>query len=302
MKKLSEPILFFGSGPVAAKSLDALCDNFYVAGVITKPVPPHHHEQAPVERLAKDKSIKTYYARDKNELKVLFSNDVDIENIRMGVLIDFGIIVPGEVLDYFKIGIINSHFSLLPQLRGADPITFAILSGQKKTGVSLMVIVPGMDEGPIIAQESYALPPTITTPELTNELIEISNGMLASSLPAYATGKLRATPQDPDSTPTYSRKLYKDDGYLDWKKSAGELEREIRAFVGWPGSYTTMNGIKTIVTRGHVEDIAGQAGVIEIINRQLVVHCNKQALVIDRLKPAGKKEMSSADFLRGYSI
>src|SRR5581483_485631 len=183
MKKISEPIIFFGSGPVAVKTLEFLESDFAIHGVITKPVPPHHHEKAPVIEVAERNSLDIYYVRDKNDLIELFRSQKISNNIRLGILVDFGVIIPSLVLHHFKLGIINSHFSLLPEWRGADPITFAILSGQLVTGVSLMLIVEGMDEGPVLAQKPYNLSPDTTTPQLTEDLIKLSNSMLASTLP-----------------------------------------------------------------------------------------------------------------------
>jgi methionyl-tRNA formyltransferase len=300
MIKLSEPIVFFGSGPVAAASLKSIYENFNIAAVVTKPVPPHHHQEAPVEKFAQSKSLKTYYVRDKNELKSLFITKELPVNIRLGVLVDFGIIVPQVVIDYFKLGIINSHFSLLPQWRGADPITFSILSGQGETGVSLMVLVEAMDEGPLIAQESYKLTPNATTPELTKALVKLSNTMLATFLPIYILGDLQPVEQSKTSLPTYSRKLTKGDGHIDWSKAAQQLEREIRAFAGWPKSHTAINNIPVIITEAHVVDISGMPGSLAIDRGQLIIHCATQSLTIDHLKPSGKAEMSGPEFLRGY--
>jgi methionyl-tRNA formyltransferase len=300
MKMKSEPIIFFGSGPVAAKSLQFLHEHFYIQAVITKPLPPHHHEKAPVAKLAEEFSIKIYYVRDKNELKDLFEDRKIIANIRLGVLVDFGIIIPQFVLDAFKLGIINSHFSLLPEWRGADPITFAVLSGQPITGVSLMRVVRAMDEGPLLAQEPYELSPSVTTPDLTDALIKLSNRMLLLHLPTYMSGELLPVEQDKRIAPTYSRKLTKNDGQINWEKSAEKLEREIRAFAGWPKSHAIINGIETILTVAHTIDTSGVPGQFDSIDRQLVVHCSSKSLIIDRLKPAGKSEMSGADFLRGY--
>jgi methionyl-tRNA formyltransferase len=302
MKKTSEPIIFFGSGPVAAKSLQSLRERFVVKTVITKPLPPHHYEEAPVVNVAKANSMEIYYTRDRNELYELFT-DVNITNeIRLGVLVDFGIIIPQAVLDCFELGIVNSHFSLLPEWRGADPITFAILSGQSVTGVSLMLIVKAMDEGPLLAQEPYRLGPDITTPQLTESLIKLSNDMLASTLPTYMSGEISPFAQDKGIPATYSRKLTKDDGQIDWNKDAKQLEREIRAFAGWPRSHASINDVQIIITKAHITDLLGEPGKVEMVDGLLVVHCAMRSLVIDRLKPAGKNEMSGSEFLRGHPI
>jgi methionyl-tRNA formyltransferase len=165
MTKMSEQIVFFGSGPVAAKSLEMLINNFNVEAVITKPQKPGHSDYLPVLELAQKLGIKTYTALNRKELNNVFEDRPT--KCRLAILIDYGIILSQDVIDYFPLGIVNSHFSLLPEWRGADPITFSILSGQEKTGVSLMILSAGLDEGPLLVQESIKLDSSIDSIELT---------------------------------------------------------------------------------------------------------------------------------------
>jgi methionyl-tRNA formyltransferase len=234
----------------------------------------------------------------KRDLISLFANRPVVSKI--AVLIDFGIIVPQQVIDYFPLGIINSHFSLLPEWRGADPITFSILSGQKQTGVSLMVLVAGMDEGPLLAQGTYDLEATTTTPSLTDDLIDLSYKMLVEILPRYMNGDIAEAPQDPSIHPTYSRKLSKEDGIIDWTKPATQIEREIRAYADWPKSRSSIGGLEIVITSSHVVDGTATPGTTGITNKLPVVYTGNKALAIDRLKPAGKKEMTGEAFLAGY--
>jgi methionyl-tRNA formyltransferase len=219
----------------------------------------------------------------------------------VAVLIDFGIIVSQAVIDYFELGIVNSHFSLLPELRGADPITFAILSGQKQTGVSLMLLVEAMDEGPLLAQAVYDIRPDETTPSLTEALIEVSAVTLKEILPGYVAGSIAPQPQAEEGA-TYSRKLSKADGELDWSKPAVQLEREIRAFLGWPKSRTKLGETEVVVTFAQVVKSGIKPGEITTNNKMLVIGTGDGGLQVMKLKPAGKPEMTAADFLNGYSI
>lgn len=298
MQKMSGTILFFGSGPVAAESLRLLAQSFTIEAVVTKPRPEHHKGSVPVIEVATELKLPIHTVTNKRTLKELFAGRPFASKV--AVLIDFGIIVPQSVIDYFPLGIVNSHFSLLPEWRGADPITFSILSGQKVTGVSLMMLVAGMDEGPLLAQGTYDLPATITTPELTDDLIELSYKMLDEVLPQYVAGQIAEYPQDPTTEATYSRKLSKEDSILDWHKPAAVLEREIRAFAGWPKSRASFADLDVVVTKAHVVDQSGTPGGTTVYNKQPLVYCKNQALVIDRLKPAGKKEMTGEAFLAGY--
>lgn len=298
MKKTSFPVVFFGSGPVAAASLELLNKNFIVEAVVTKPRAAHHKGSVPVIETAEKLGLPIHTVVNKRTLDELMASKLFTS--KLGILIDFGIIVSQDVIDYFPLGIINSHFSLLPEWRGADPITFSILSGQKETGVSLMLLTAGMDEGPILAYGAYSLPPTITTPELTRDLIELSDAMLQEVVPAYVNGGVVAKPQDESQNVTYSRKLTKDDGLIDWKKPAEQIEREIRAYFEWPKSSATIAGQNVTITAGHVIAEAGDPGKVVKLNKQLVVYCGEHAFVIDSLKPAGKKEMTGQAFLAGY--
>lgn len=284
-------LVFFGSGPVAAASLKSLYQHFTIEAVVTKPITATEMSEA-----APNTPVRL--VNTKQELTNLMASNPFKSSL--GIIVDFGIIVEQAVIDYFDLGIINSHFSLLPEWRGADPITFAVLSGQPKTGVSLMLIVERLDEGPLLAQSELELEPTITTPELTDQLVELGNKMLSEVLPLYMDDQLRPFEQPEDVPATYSRKLTKADGQIDWNKPARKLEREVRAFQGWPGSYTTLANKRVIITKAHVLDEQGEPGKVLIKDKQLMVHCQKQALAIDELKPEGKKEMSGSAFVAGH--
>lgn len=294
MTKISNPIVFFGSGPVAAKSLELLAQNFTVEAVVTKPTT--------TEAMAKIVgSSNVYSVGTKAELDDLMSKKPF--EAKLAVLIDFGIIVSQSVIDYFPLGIVNSHFSILPELRGADPITFAILSGQNKTGVSLMLLVMAMDEGPLLTQKEINIEPDDTSVTLTDRLISLSDQLLAEHIPKYVNGEIN--PKAQTGEPTYSRKLTKQDGQIDWSKPAEQIEREIRAYEEWPRSYTNLNGIDVIITKAHtVPSDFGEPGAIQVVkeSKSLIVQCGSGYLCIDSIQPAGKKEMPVKAFLAGYKV
>lgn len=298
MKKISEPIVFFGSGPVAAESLRRLAKHFEIEAVITKPRAAHHKGDVPVLSLAEELGLPVHTVQDRRSLDALFA--AASFQSRAGILVDFGIIVSQAIIDFFPLGIINSHFSLLPEWRGADPITFAVLSGQPETGVSLMLLTAGMDEGPILAYAPYAMPPDITTPELTDVLVELSDQLLAEIVPPYIAGEIQPQPQAAGQKATYSRKLTKADGVVDWHKPAAILEREVRAFAAWPKSHASLGGMPLILIQTHVLDASGPAGTTAIADKLPAVYCGEQALALDIVKPAGKQAMSGQAFLAGY--
>lgn len=306
MKQISEPIVFFGSGPVAARSLELLATYTDIEAVVTKPRPEHHRGPVPVLDLAQQLGLRVETVANKRQLDELIATRPF--RARVGILIDFGIIVSQAAIDYFPLGIINSHFSLLPEWRGADPITFSLLSGQKTTGVSLMLLVEKMDEGPLLAQGTYDINPTETNPELTSGLIDLSDSLLQHILPEYLTGSITPYEQSehgPDGmtlTSSYSRKLTKQDSVLDTTKSAEVLEREVRAFIEWPKTRITLGDVEITITASHaLPGVDSSREVYKTDDGQLAIGCaDNTALVIDRLKPAGKQEMTSQDFLRGY--
>ena len=302
---MKDSVVFFGSGPVAAQSLELLAQDFTIEAVVTKPQPAHHKEPFPVLELAKKLKLPLLTPGSKAELSELFKTKPVTS--RLGIVIDYGFIINQDVIDYFPLGIINSHFSLLPEWRGADPISFSILSGQKQTGVSLMVITSGMDEGPLLSQGVLNIPEDATTPSLTDGLTRLSHSLLRDILPKYVSGEIMARTQTEiakmmgtSTTPTYSRKLTKQDGQIIWTKPAEQIEREIRAFIDWPKSRTTIASKDVVITKARGLNEGGIPGAVEVQGKHLFVYCGQDALLIETLKPAGKNEMTAAAFLAGY--
>lgn len=285
-------IIFFGSGPVATSSLNLLKSNFVVEAVITKP--------STLSDMQAIIDCPVIAVNSKTELDNLLTSTEFSSQV--AILIDFGIIVSRNVIDYFKFGIINSHFSLLPEWRGADPISFAILSGQKKTGVSLMLIDDGMDTGKIICQKSLPISEKTTTPELTDRLVNLSYKLLVEFVPKYINGETKPRNQPHVDRATYSRKLTKDDGVLDFTKPAEILEREIRAFVEWPKSRTNIAGQDVVILQASVDNnLNGKPGQVYITeDKKIGIHTKQGSLIIEMLKPAGKNAMTSNAFLAGY--
>lgn len=302
MKKMSETIVFFGSGPVAAASLRLLEQDFSIETVITKPVPAHHKTAAPVLETCKELGLEYKLVDSKASLDSLVEENVF--KSKAAILIDFGIIVSQKVIDTFPKGIINSHFSLLPQWRGADPITFAVLSGQDKTGVTLMLINEGMDTGKLIGQATVKLDPNIDTPTLTQKLINVSHRLLVEKVPQYLAGEIIPRNQPHPDRATYSRKLQKNDGIIDWNKSAVEIEREVRAFVGWPGSRATIFDKDVILTKvsantSHTTLKPGECS-ISTDKKAIIVGTAQGTLLVEKLKPLSKNEMPASAFIAGY--
>ena len=285
----TESAVFFGTGPVAAKSLELLAKHTTIEAVVTKPKPPHHRGSVPVIETATSLGLPIVTAMNKQNLDEVMAEQ--IFSSRYAVLIDFGIIVSRNVIDTFELGIINSHFSLLPRLRGADPISWSIANGDNKTGVSLMLIDEGMDTGKLIAQKSFSLDKTETTPTLTDELITLSDTLLQSHVPRYLSGEITAHSQPHPDRATYSRKLTKSDGVINLDEPAELIEQKIRAFLDWPQSRTKIGAVEVIITKAHT------SATPELLS----LKCGDgNHLSVDTLKPLGKKEMPITAFLAGY--
>lgn len=225
-------------------------------------------------------------------------------NATAAVLVAYGKIVPQRVIDVFPRGIINIHPSLLPLHRGPIPLESVILNGEHKTGVSVMQLVKAMDAGPVYGQRELVLSGAETKQELADKLLYMGSEMVIKLLPDILNGKLAGQIQD-ERKATYDKLLNKEDGIIDWSKPAIQIEREIRAFAGWPKSSTTLAGIEVIVTAAHfvtTQEKGAKYGDLDINKPagELGVVTGSGTLWIDRLKPVGKQEMTAKAFLAGY--
>ena len=218
----------------------------------------------------------------------------DLKNLKpdIGVLVAYGKIVPQEIIDIFPHGIINIHPSLLPLYRGSTPIEQAILDGAKSTGVSLMSLVKAMDAGPLFAQQKVELTGNESKQELTARLLKLGGEMLLKNMSAIVDGSLKPTNQD-DSNATYCKLLAKSDGNIDLNKTASTLEKEIRAYSGWPKSHLEIFGQPIVINQAKV--------VANLSDGDLVISCaNNTFLEITQLTGPSGRTMNGAEFLRGY--
>lgn len=307
MKKISETIVFFGNERLAtgvrtnAPTLQALAEAGYnIAAVVS-------NYEAGQSRNARQ--LEIWEVAERYSIPVLLPTKLtDITerlrsfNATVGVLVAYGKIVPQTIIDIFPKGIVNIHPSLLPLHRGPTPIESVILKGEEQTGVSIMKLVKEMDTGPVYAVQEVPLQGKESKQELSEKLLGLGKDLLISSLPGVIDGTLIPQPQD-DSKATYDTLLSKEDGIIDWTKSATQLEREIRAFAEWPKSRTELAGKETIITRAHVgeySELTPQAKPFITPDGLVGLLTGEGLLVIDHLKPAGKKEMSAKEFIAGY--
>ncbi len=229
-------------------------------------------------------------------------------NADLYIVAAFGQILPQVVLDQPRYGTLNIHASLLPKYRGPDPIAEAILHGDSETGISIMLLNAGVDTGPVLLRRSVPLAEDETTGSLTLKLAEVGAQALLEVLPLWVAGKITPVPQD-EQQASYTRMLSKENGKISWDLSAIELARQIRAYMPWPGSYTSWRGkLLKIITAYAVNSDSPQSGVPgtvclyqEAEHQVLAVRTGAGLLVIKHLQLAGKRTMGAEEFLRGYS-
>ena len=216
------------------------------------------------------------------------------------VLADYGRLIPAALLALPFHGALNLHPSLLPRHRGAAPVAAAVLAGDAETGVTLMRMDEGLDTGPILAQRSMPLAGDETTPELEDRLARLAADLLEDALPDWLAGRIGARPQPPAGA-TLTRPLRRDDGRLDPARPALELERQVRAFQPWPGSFIEADGERLIVWRASlVPDVTkAEVGALLPVGGRLALQTSDGQLRLDEVQPAGRRRMSGAEYRRG---
>lgn len=208
-----------------------------------------------------------------------------------GVLVAFGRIIPQEILDIFPKGIINIHPSLLPKLRGSTPVETAILNGLEQTGVSLMRLTAEMDAGPVYVQKKIGLTENETKLELAQLLSNEGAKLLADNLEDILSGRLKPKFQD-ETEADYTRLLSSQDGNIDFNEPAEDIERKVRAFLGFPKTKAKVFGRDIIITKARVAD--------SLHDGQLVLKAQPGFIEITELIAPSGRIMSGADFMKGY--
>ena len=221
------------------------------------------------------------------------------------VVVAFGQIIPQEVLDIPRLGCVNVHASLLPKYRGAAPIQWAVISGEKKSGVTTMMMDAGLDTGDMLLQKEVELDPKETGDSLHDKLSAIGAPLLIETLKGLEAGTITPIPQDDALTGEYAGMLHKEIGEIDFSQPAVVIERLIRGLNSWPSAYTYLNDKTLKIWQADVldRDYGGAFGsVVEVTPDSLIVMTGMGALSIREVQLAGKKRMDIASFLRGCRI
>ncbi|HYC54318.1 MAG TPA: methionyl-tRNA formyltransferase [Candidatus Binatia bacterium] len=228
----------------------------------------------------------------------------------LGVTVAYGRILPAHVLSIPRLGCINAHGSLLPALRGAAPIERAILEGLGRTGVTIMQMSEGMDEGDVIAERGVEIPACMNAGELREVMAEVSAQMLAETVDRYAAGPVAQTPQD-HSRATFAPPLRKEEAAIDWNTDADFIARQVRAFAPRPGAYAFDGRMRLKVLAANakrsgtfpaaekVPDPFFAGTIVGRSGQGLLVACGSGVLELRTVQPEGKRAMSALDYERG---
>jgi len=298
-------IVFFGTPEFAVPSLRALLDRGEeVVSVVCQPDKPAGRGQKllspPVKELAVVCGVPVLQPLKLRMPEV--SAALAEQRPDLIVVAAYGKILPANILMLPRFGCINVHASLLPKYRGAAPIQWAILRGEKVTGITIMQMNEGMDTGDILLQRETTIGDSETYGELRTRLAHLGAAALMDAIELLKSGALQPRPQD-DVAATMAQMIQKEDGVIDWSRPAIELARAVRAYNPWPSAQTTLAGALLKIHRAHVVRVnAGLPGMVHTHDGAIVVTCGEDALQLDQLQLAGRKSLPAAEFIRGVRI
>jgi methionyl-tRNA formyltransferase len=294
-------IVFFGTSEFAVPAFEVLSKKGYeIAAVITNPDEPVGRKKVltppPVKIAAERLHLRIFQPR---KLEIgnwkLEIPDVDFD---VGIIAAYGKIIPAEIINLPRLGILNIHPSLLPKYRGPTPIQTTILNCEKETGVTIIKIDEEVDHGPTIASEKLKMQSEKFI-GLQEKLAELGANLLIKILSDYLAGKIEPQPQD-HSQATFTKKFARDDARINWNKTAEEIDCQIRALNPEPGVWTTWNGKMLKILEAEVmSEENKQNGQVLQKGDKTAVGTAKSLIVLKTVQPEGKKSMSAEDFVRG---
>lgn len=300
-------IVFFGSGAFAIPSFEALFDAGHeVAALVTQPDRERGRGRQlgppPLKPVAERRAVPVLQPSRVREPRA--QEEVRRLAPELQVVVAYGQILPRSVIEVAPRGTVNVHASLLPRLRGAAPIQWAIANGDTETGVTTMLIDEGLDTGPTLLARATPIGPEETAAELEPRLARLGAEVLLDTVAALAAGTVRPRPQD-DARATLAPPLKKEDGRLDWSRPAGSLACRVRGFQPWPGTYTTLEGnlIKVLRAREDPTGPGAPGDVVSVGRGGIVVACGEGTrLRILEVQPESRKAMAASAFAAGARL
>jgi methionyl-tRNA formyltransferase len=294
-------IVFMGTPDFAVPTLKALIRFHDVIGVVTQPDRPSGRKgkitPPPVKVAAEEAGIPVFQPekiRKPEAIEQLKQWEADVY-----VVAAFGQILPQEVLDIPPFGSINIHASLLPRWRGAAPIQAAIRAGDVTTGVTIMKMDAGLDTGPMLSLAQIIVERDETGQTLHDKLAELGPDLLINTLPVYLSGGIEPRPQSENGV-TIAPRIEKEEGRINWGERALRIDRLVRAFTPWPGTFTTWNGKQLKIHSGTAEPGKSEPGVVIEVNGQVAIGTKGGLYYPTKVQLAGKKAVDIADFVRGH--
>jgi len=299
-KKLK--LCFMGSPQFSIPSLKAIIKSGHEVSVVFTQAPK------PANRGKKIQKQPVHEYADSIGLKVLFSNSLkdNIEYLKglkldMIIVVAFGYILPAAIIHLPKLGCVNLHASLLPRWRGAAPIQRAIMSGDKQTGVAVMLMDEGLDTGAVISSLSVNINPKNNANDLTNELSLKGAKLLDKTILQYANNFIKPIPQSKIGI-TYANKIYKKDEIIDWNKNAYEIVNQVNALSPFPGAKCLIKDEMIKVIDAEIIENNEKIDNGVIIDDSVIIKCAENAIKINVLQRPGKKIMTTKDVLNGWNI
>jgi methionyl-tRNA formyltransferase len=298
--------LFFGTPAIAVPSLDALHGIAEIAGIVCQPDRPAGRglelKPPPVKVRALELGLPVVQpAKIRTPEFAAWARDAQAD---VALVIAYGRILPPAVLEAPRRGCLNLHASILPRYRGAAPITWAIVRGERETGISLMQMDEGMDTGPVFSIHRLPIGPEMTADELSVALGALAAEVVRADVPRAVAGDLVAAPQD-HAAATTAPILDKDHGRIDWSKPAGEVHDHVRGMTSWPGAFTVAQGKTLKVLESRLDTAEGGAapGTVVAASKQgIVVACGQGALRILRAQVEGRKALGAAELVGGRAL
>lgn len=293
-------IVFMGTPDFAVPTLAALIADHKVTCVVTQPDRPAGRggkvRMSPIKEMALEYDIPVFQPakiRKPEAIEELKQFEADAY-----VVAAFGQILPQAVLDIPEFGSINVHASLLPRWRGAAPIHAAIRAGDAETGVTIMKMDAGLDTGPMLKARSIPIAPDETGQSLHDKLAELGGDLLSETLKGYFNGDIQPQPQPEDGV-TYSPQIKKEEGEIDWTQDAAAIERLVRAFTPWPGTFTAFEGTMLKIHAGEAGAGTLEPGKVALKGERVAIGTGDGLYFPQEVQLAGKKALSIDDFVRG---
>ncbi|MCI7064505.1 MAG: methionyl-tRNA formyltransferase [Mitsuokella jalaludinii] len=304
MKKFR--VIFMGTPEFAVPCLAALYEHCDVIGVVTQPDKPRGRGQklvpSPVKAWAEAHGLPVWQPKRIKEED--FTAFLEEQKPDLMVVVAFGQILSQRILDIPPYGCINVHGSLLPRYRGAAPMQWCVIDGEKKTGITTMFMDAGLDTGDMLLKAEFPIGPDTTLEEVHDGLMALGAKVLIDTLEELSAGTLKRIPQTGESN--YAPMLTKETGHIHWQDCAQKIHNLVRGLDSWPGAYTFLAGKKYKIwrTRCTTEKTEAQPGTILRADKKegLFVAAGDGVLEITELQAPGKKRMAAKDYLNGHAI